>query len=61
MAITIAKVSGGESSFRIVIPRGLINEMQWEGVDYVTIELHDSRSFLIRRLFDDGEGERQDR
>jgi antitoxin component of MazEF toxin-antitoxin module len=61
MAITITKVSGGESSFRIVIPKRLIEEMQWEDVDYVTVELHDSKSFLIRRLFDDGEGERQDR
>lgn len=60
MAKIIAKVSGGESSFRIVIPRYLVHEMGWENVEYVAIRKCSIKSLEIRRLFDDEASERQD-
>jgi len=58
MTKLIAKVSGGKSSFRVVIPRKLIGKFRWEKVEYVVIEDHHPEYIKIRRLFDDENSKR---
>ena len=53
MAKTIVKVDAGGSSFRIVLPRKLIQEMAWEKVSYVVIEKFLPHGIKIRSLLYD--------
>jgi bifunctional DNA-binding transcriptional regulator/antitoxin component of YhaV-PrlF toxin-antitoxin module len=53
MAKHIVKVSGGKSSFRIVIPREIIERMGWKDEEHVVIFTQHAREVVIRRLFDD--------
>jgi len=57
MAKTIVKVEVGKSSFRIVIPRKLIQEMAWEKVRYVVIEKFLPHGLKIRSLLYDTDEE----
>ena len=53
MAKTIVKVEVGKSSFRIVLPRKLIQELHWENVKYVVIEKYLPHGLKIRSLLYD--------
>jgi len=53
MARTIVKIEVGKSSFRIVIPRKLIQELHWENVKYVVIEKFLPHGIKIRSLLHD--------
>ena len=57
MARLIVKVDTCSNSFRIVIPRKLIQEMAWEKVEYVTIRKCSIRSIEIRSLVYDEDDE----
>ena len=59
MAKNIVKVSGGKSSFRIIIPCKIIEELGWIDVEYVVIKKIDPNFLEIRRLFDDEKPEGQ--
>lgn len=49
----IVKVSGGKSSFRVVIPREIIEILGWEDESYVVITTQHLKEAVIRRLVDD--------
>jgi len=53
MARTIVKIEVGKSSFRIVLPRKLIQELHWENVKYVVIEKFLPHGIKIRSLLYD--------
>ena len=53
MSRQIVKVDSGNSSFRIVIPRRLVEEMGWEHVEHVVIRKCSVRSIEIRSLLYD--------
>ena len=57
MAKHIAKISGGKSSFRVVIPREIVERMGWEDESHVVIFTQHAREVVIRRLFDDENSE----
>jgi len=57
MAKTIVKVEIGKGSFRIVLPKKLIQEMHWENVKYVVIEEYRPHGLKIRSLLYDTEEE----
>jgi len=53
MTRIVVKVDSGKSSFRIVIPRKLIQDMAWENVKYILIEKHLPYGLKIRSLLYD--------
>jgi len=57
MAKKIVKVEIGKSSFRIVLPRKLVEELHWENVKYVVIEKFPPHGLKIRSLLYDDETE----
>jgi len=57
MAKAIVKVDIGKGSFRIVLPRKLIQELHWEKVQYVVIEKFPPHGLKIRSLLYDTEDE----
>jgi len=57
MSRQIVKVDSGNSSFRIVIPRKLIQELHWEKVKYVVIEKFLPHGLKIRSLLYDEKDE----
>jgi len=56
----LTKISKFGGQYRLTIPKLLINEMDWKGVDYVILEGLGKKSIMIRR-FIDGESLRSDR
>lgn len=56
----IVKVSGGKSSFRIVIPLKIVEEMGWDDLEYVVVKKTGPDFLTIRRLFDDEVSKRSD-
>lgn len=49
----IVKVEQKNGSFRIVIPRSLIQEKRWHNVRYVFVEPDITDSFTLRRFIDE--------
>ena len=56
----LTKISKFGGQHRLTIPKLLIDEMKWKGVEYVFLEPHGKYDVLIRR-FIDGESLRTDR
>lgn len=54
------RVSGGDKCFRVVIPRKIIEELNWDGVTHVVVEKFEPHGLKIRRVFDGSKEERQD-
>jgi len=56
----LTKISKFGGQYRLTIPKLLVEELKWKGVEYVFLERHGSRDIRIRR-FIDGESLRTER
>lgn len=52
MPIYLTKLSKFGGQYRVTIPKGLIQEVEWEDVEYVILEGDLDRTMKIRRFVD---------
>lgn len=52
MELEIVKVETGTTSFRITIPQKVIKSIRWHEIAYLTLEVLDDNTLILRRFID---------